>query len=156
MATILVQKSSRLWTTQALHLACALTRGTHSHLVLLHLRRAKNPGLLGTGIGIDALTDAECDDLTEYLLIAEDYGVRFSLQPMEYASLTGALTQAVETLEAGILFADVPEHGHSLWRRFQNWQLRQRLSSLHCHLYTLEQPPRVEDWAPSVSMPAIK
>lgn len=156
MDTIIVQVSDRQWTMRAMHLACAMARNTHTNLVLLNLRPVTSPALLGTGLGVDLPTDHDLEDLNEYAMIAEDYGVMFTLQPMEYVSLNLALAQAAEYLKASVLFAHIPEHLLPVWQRFQTWNLRRQLNGQNCHLYTLDQPESVEDWTPTVSLKATR
>lgn len=158
-ATIVVQMSDRQWTMKAMHLACAMARNTQSSLVLLHLRPVKNPGLLGSGIGLDVLSDREYDDLEEYGMIAEDYTVRLTVQPMTYESWVDALVQTAEYLNASVMFAHPSEETNIIWRRFQRWQqwiLRRQLRSRNCHLYTLDTPVQSEEWIPSISLKASK
>ena len=156
MDTIMIQVSERQWTMRAMHLACAMARNNHANLVLLNLRPVTSPMLLGTGLGVNLPTDHDLDDLNEFAMIAEDYGVMFTLQPMEYVSLNTALAQAVEYLNASVLFAHMPEHTPPVWQRFQKWNLRRQLSAQHCQLYTLDQPESAEDWTPAVSLKASR
>lgn len=157
--TIVVQMSARQWTLQAMHLACAMARNTHARLVLLHLRPIKNPALLGSDVGLTAPTDSEYDDLDEYKMVAEDYGVSLIVQPMAYESWVDALVQTAEYLNASVVFAHPSEETNIVWRRFQQWQqwnLRRQLESHNCHLYTLDTPVQSEEWTPSISLKASK
>lgn len=155
-ATIVVQMSDRQWTMKAMHLACAMARNTQSSLVLLHLRPVKNPGLLGSGIGLEVPSVSEYQDLEDYGMIAEDYGVTLTVQPMAYESLVDALAQSAEYLNASALFAQLSESVFALWHRVQRWNLRRQLESHHCHLYTLETPVQADEWMPSISLKASK
>jgi len=143
MNTVLVQNADREWTMKAMHLACAVARNTGSSLVLLHLIPVKNPGLLGSPVGLDSLSRLEEANLKEYGMIAEDYGVKLVLQPMQYLSLIEALVQAAENVNAHAIFARLPEHSFQFWNRFQRWSLRRQL---RCPLYTLDpsEPVRVQ------------
>lgn len=155
-ATIVVQMSDRQWTMKAMHLACAMARNTGANLVLLHLRTIKNPGLLGSGIGLDIPTDCEYQDLEEYTMIAEDYGVTLTVQPMAYESQVDALVQSVEYLHASALFAQLADNAFSLWHRVQRWNLRRQLESNNCLLYTLDSPVQAEEWMPTISLETSK
>lgn len=147
MKTIVVEMSDERWTMEAMHLASALARSVNGKVVLLHLVLAKNPGLLGWGIAPP--TAREERQLQEYAAVAEDYGVEFWIQPMQFISSGDALVQAAEVISASVLFAHIPETQLHFWKRFQLWNLRRRLHN--CRLYTLdeEQPLRVEEPASS-------
>jgi hypothetical protein len=149
--------SDRQWTIQAMHLACAMARNTHARLVLLHLRPIKNPALLGSDVGLNALSDSEYDDLEEYGMVAEDYGVTLTVQPMAYESWVDALVQTAEYLNASVLFAHPSGQANIVWHWFQRWQqwiLRRQLASHHCHLYTLDLPMNLEETLVSVAIEA--
>jgi hypothetical protein len=152
MSTIMVQISDRQWTTQAMHLACAMARNTRTDVTLLQLQPVKNPGLLGSGLGSVTASVTEYEDMHEYDMIAEDYGVALTLQPMQYESQVDALAQAAEHLNANAVFANLPSRGRNVWTRFQYWNLRRQLASQRCPLYTLDQPQPNEEWVPSVSL----
>ena len=133
MKTIMVQMADEQWTMEAMHLACALARNTQSRLVLLYLVMANHPGLLGWGMSPP--TTDEQDRIEVYAEVAEDYGVEFAMQPMQFISLTEALAQAVDLLDARVLFAYISPGRIPLWSRFQLWNLKRQLGT--CHLYTL-------------------
>jgi len=157
MTTMMVQIADRTWTMQAMHLACAMARNTGSSVILLYLMPIKNPGLLGSELGITPPTPAQYADFDEYALIAEDYGVEIGLQPMQYESLCEALAQAVELLKPLALFARVPESIIPLWCRFQLWTLQRQLTAQNCRLYTLDQPGRPEEESvPAVHVKAVR
>lgn len=153
---IILQVSDRQWTMQAVHLACAMARNTGSNLLLLQLRRVTNVGLLGTGIGVEAPSVRDEEDLKEYEAVAEDYGVPVVVQPMEYESLIDAVVQAVAILEATTLFMHLPEHRFTFWRQLQVRHLQHRLNALHCRLYLCDQSAQREPWMPAISLPAMK
>ena len=146
MKTIMVQMSNEQWTMEAMHLASALARSTQGKVVLLHLVLANNAGLLGWGI--PEPTDEEQHFLEEYDTVAEDYGVEFCVQPMQYISLTDALAQAVDSTGASILFANIPDSRIPFWKQFRFWNLKHRLHN--CRLYTLdeEQPISIDEPTP--------
>lgn len=157
MATqILVQMSDFEWTLQAMHLACAMARNTHSGLALLHLMPVANPALLGTEVGVTPPATSERRRLNEYAMIAEDYGVDLALQPMQYESVTDALVQAAEHVGASVVFAHLSASGLPFWQRFRVWNLRRQLAAQGCRLFTLEQPELTGEWTPSVSLKASK
>lgn len=133
MKTIMVQMADDQWTMEAMHLACALARNTQSQLVLLYLVMADHPGLLGWGMAPP--TANEQGRIEVYAEVAEDYGVEFTMQPMQFISLADALIQAVEMLDACILFAYLAPGRIPWWRRFQLWNLKRQLGG--CRLYTL-------------------
>ena len=142
MKTIMVQMADEQWTKQAMHLASSLARNIDGKIALLRLVLANNPGLLGWGIAPP--TAEEQRQMEEYAAIAEDYGVEFCVQPMQYISVDGALAQAAELLNASILFAYITQSMIPFWTKFRLWRLLRQLDN--CHLYTLDdgQPLSVE------------
>ena len=83
--------------------------------------------------------------MEEYAAVAEDYGVEFSIQPMQFVMLADALGQAAELLRVSVLFAHIPQSNIPFWRRFQLWNLKRQLGN--CRLYTLdeEQPLSIDE-----------
>jgi hypothetical protein len=156
MGTILVQISDRAWTMKAMHFACAIARNTQSRLTLLHLIQVRSPYLLGTELGIIPPPSHELEEIDEYDMIAEDYGLEVTLQPMRIVSLTSALVQAAEYLHASVVFMHVPENVFPFWHKLQLWNLRRQLTAQGCQLYTLDEPIQNEDWVPSMSLKATK
>lgn len=153
---ILVQISDRQWTMQAMHLACAMARNTDANVTLLHLMRVKSPVLLGTELGIAPPTSQECEDMREYEMVAEDYGVKIVVQPMQYDDLAEALIQAADFTDASVVFAQLPESVFPLWKRFQTWNLRRELMAHRRQLYLLDQNETMDEWVPSVSLRATR
>jgi hypothetical protein len=135
MKTIMVQLSNEHWTLEAMHLASAMTRSLKGKVVLLRLVLANNPGLLGWGIPLP--TSKEEHQIRNYATVAEDYGVEFSVQPMQYVSLVEALAQAVEGLKVDVLFANVAKSKIPLWGVYQQWSLKRKLHG--CQLVTLDE-----------------
>lgn len=151
MNTIMVQMSDEQWTLEAMHFACAIARRLNGKVVLLHLMNSSNPGLLGWAGVPTAMTEQHL--VERYSTIAEDYGVEFHVQPMQFVTLTDALVQAVERLQASFLFANIPMYRFAFWRQFRLWSLKHHLNG--CCLYTLheEQPVYVETIEESVEFP---
>lgn len=133
MKTIIVHMSDEAWTREAMHLASALARNINGKIVLLRLVLANNPGLLGWGVAPPAADEQR--QIKDYAAVAEDYGVEFCVQPMQFIALEGALVQAAEALDAAFLFAHIARSRISVWRRFRLWNLKRQLH--HCCLYTL-------------------
>lgn len=134
MKTILIQMSDPSWTTQAMHLASALARSVRGQLVLVHLVPESNPGLLGWRIVPPSPNTLHQIEL--YAGIAEDYGVQFLLQPVQFVDLDDALAQVAGLLGAASLFAHIPRHRINLIRRFRLWRLKRHLGD--CRLHTLD------------------
>lgn len=152
MATILVQMADHQWTVQAMHLACSAARNTGYELVLLHLLSVKNPGLLGSSVATGAPTSSEWEDIEDYALIAEDYGITLRLQPMTYTTLIDALAQAAEVLQPTLMFAHIP-NGRIHWlHRVRLWLLERQLARVGCALSTLEQHDQYIERVPEIVM----
>jgi len=144
--------ANRRWTTQALHLACALARSDQAAVVLLRLMQVDRIRDLGSEFGDIAMNSAEYRDLLDYGATAEDYGVDFSLEQMQCISPLQAIADAAAYLNANIVFARVPESHIPLLHNFQVWQLERRLTPEHRQLYTLDGQDREGSQAPSITI----
>jgi hypothetical protein len=151
MAIILVQLSEKLWTMQAVHLACALARNNRARVILLRITPVRHLSYLGTPFGDEPLSTQEYTDMKEYAVTAEDYGVELTLQPMQCYSAFDALADAAEQLDARIVFANIPPSRLPYWQRFQAWQLERRFSAAHRQLFTLNKSNR-SNQLPSVTI----
>ncbi|MDX2076641.1 MAG: hypothetical protein SFZ02_09445 [bacterium] len=157
MKPVAIVIADHTWTVKAMHLACALSRNTQSSLILLDFRRTKNIALLGTGIGYDTPTMAEYVALRDYFMIAEDYGVPMTIQPVEYISHYDALVQMVELFMPTTLFAKAPKSLIPALGRLSIWQARKQLEHLNCKLYTLDESYRKEEiLVPKMGVPMLK
>jgi hypothetical protein len=140
MKTILVQMSDKSWTTQAIHLACALARHNEAEVVLLRLIQVRHPGLLGTNLGDREMTSRELQDLSAYDATARDYAIGLSVRQMQCATALDALVDAADQIDADVVFAHIDKSYLPFWRRFQIWALERRLAASHRQLFTLDRP----------------
>ena len=147
MKTVIVQMSDKQWTMEAMHLACALARNIDGRIVLLRLVLANNPGLLGWGI-MRATTEEE-RRIKDYAAVADDYGVQFCVQPMQYVTFMDALAQAAGNLNASFLFALIPQSSFPMWKRFRLWNLKRQLGDCRLCLLDGDQPFNLEKPIPS-------
>lgn len=151
MGIILVQISDHQWTTQAVHMACAMANTTRSSVVLLHMIQVQTPYLLGANLGAPP-TISELVAIDEYRRIAADYGVELVLRRMEYNTLSDALVQAVECINPSLLFAHLPKNAIPSWHKLEQWNLRRRLKTQQCQLETLDESNTAEDSVPAVTL----
>jgi hypothetical protein len=140
MKTLLVQMSDRVWTEEALHVACAMAHSFDGTVVLLRMMKTEHYSWLGTDFGSESFSPEESNLLWSYKAIAEKYGVELFVQPMQWIDYVDALVQAADELDADAVFAHVPASVMPLWRRFQSWDLRRQLGQRRRVLYTLDQP----------------
>ncbi|MBL8164451.1 MAG: hypothetical protein JNJ61_20855 [Anaerolineae bacterium] len=150
MKTILVQISEPSWTMQALHLACALARNNAAQIILLRLMPVRHPSYLGSAFGNSPPTEQERHDMAEYAATAEDYGVELSIQPMQCATVLGALVDAADQLNVDAVFAHIHKSWIPYWHQFQTWDLRRQLSAAHRQLFTLDSPPQHKEYVPAI------
>jgi hypothetical protein len=150
--TILVQLADEAWTLQAIHLASALARNCDAKLVLLRLIPVRHLGYLGSDIGNMPVTDDEYARLRSYAATAEDYGVELIVASMQCVAALDAVAEAADQLDAQVVFARVPESRIPYWHQYQIWRLERRLKRRT--LYTLQNPPRISDWAPHITVKA--
>lgn len=152
MNTILVQMSEKVWTMQALHLACALARNSSATLVLARLVEVQHYAHLGTPFGDNVPTPQEYDDIQEYAATAEDYGIEFSFRVMQCANRLEALADAADYLDSEVVFAHIPRSRIPYWQDIQTWLLKRRLAAGHRQLFTLARPSQQETYAPSITV----
>lgn len=152
MQTILVQMADKRWTTQALHLACALARNNQAQLVLLRLMQVEHISYLGSNFGEVAPTHAEYNDLQEYHATAEDYGVDLTLTQMQCIEPFEAVVEAAEHLDANVVFARVLPSRIPYLHRLRLWWLEKRFAAEKRQLYTLDQPSSDGARAPSITV----
>jgi hypothetical protein len=127
MKPALVQMSTREWTMQAVHLACAIARNNGTHVILLRLIPVGHAGYLGTAYGHAAPTAQEEHDVCQYLATAEDYGVTLNVRSMQCITLLDAVVDAAKQLDVDIVFAHVLPSRIVYWQKFQVWMLERRL-----------------------------
>jgi hypothetical protein len=155
MVTILVQMAEEKWTMEAMHLACAVARGSGTQVALLRLIQVQHPSYLGTSFGNKPPDERDYHRLNEYAATAEDYGIALGIHSMQCLSAMDALVDAADQLEAVILFAHVAPSRIGYWRRFQVWNLGRRLAQIHCQLFTLDQPVGFIEWMPTITVKAV-
>lgn len=141
--TIMVHIGERAWTAETLHSACVLARKTGAEIALVKMVPVQHFGWLGTDLGYRLLAEHDQEELRDYELTLEDYGIQYSLRVMQYAALGDALVQAAESVGAQIVFAQLPNSVVPYWHEFQMAMLRHRLARQQRQL--LEQAPGVPE-----------
>lgn len=140
MRPIIVQMADKRWTTQAMHLACALACTDEASIVLLRLIQVDHISYLGSAFGFKLLTNSELRDLQDYTATAEDYGVEMKLEQIQCISPTTAVADAADYLDAAVVFARLHQSRIPFLRQFRLWRLMRRLNPERRQLYTLDQP----------------
>ncbi len=150
MKPILLVISNPEWTHKAMHLACQLANNTKSPLVLLDFRLTHNVGGLGQG-AYQHPNYQEHFALRDYHLIAEEYGLEVTIQPVEYESFHDVMIQIVDEFDGTVVFAQPPKSIIPFWSQFTLWQLQHELAKMNCRLYTLEnERDTAETWLPKI------
>ena len=155
MNTILVQMSQRQWTLSAVHLACALARNHKAKIILLQLIPVAHPSYLGTQFGNTQPLPRDDDYADTYRAIAQDYGTRFTIQPMQCLTPLEALVDAAHQLEVDAVFAHVPTSRIPYWQAFQTWVLQRRFSAAHRELFMPDQSDPVMERMPAITVKAV-
>jgi hypothetical protein len=150
--TIMIQVGNRTWTAETLHSAAVLARQMDAEIVLVKMLPVQYPGWLGTDLGYLSLTEQDGQNLQDYVLTLEDYGIHFSIHIMQYTALIDALVQAADQLHAQVVFAQLPGSLIPYWHRLQTALLRRCLAHHQHQLF--EQPvalpePPVEELIPA-------
>jgi len=126
--TIMVQISDHEWTFEALHCACLLARNTSASIALVKLIPVPHPGWLGTEWSYMNFTHQEQADFADYQATIEDYGVELTPLVFQYVTLTEAIAQAAEHVNARLVLAKIPKSVIPFWTRFQRWSLNRQLN----------------------------
>lgn len=134
--TIVVQMAKPDWTHRALAQACPMSIAMNAEIVLLDLIPVQHLGWLGTDLGWSQQSDAY-DHYEEYIEAVRLYGVPVSIQPFQYSSLSEALVQASENLEANTVFATLPVGFSPFLHQLRMGQLQRRLTNQGCQFVTL-------------------
>lgn len=154
MSTIMVQVMSPQKTQEALHFACALARGKQTKVALVKMVAVPHISWLGTELGDAHFTDEDAHTLSEYRAVAESYEVEVVTHTFQYTTMTSALAQAADYVDAQVVFAELPSSILPFWYKFRAWLLRQYLTQRNCHLYLLEHGAGPMYWTPSILVPA--
>jgi hypothetical protein len=149
MKPILVQMSTPAWTRQAIHFASAMARNDQTKIILLRMIPVTHPEYLGTDYGYCEPTFEEQHAIDEYAATAEDYCVTLILQPMQYINALDAVAEAAEALDAGVVFAHVPESFIPFLQKFRIWWLKQHLHQRR--LFTLTEEKRDNNQVPFIT-----
>ncbi|MEZ4670339.1 MAG: hypothetical protein R3E39_20730 [Anaerolineae bacterium] len=151
MQTILVHMANIQWTTQALHLACALARSDQSRIILLRLIEVQHISYLGSDFANRPLTPREFSDIAEYSATAEDYGVEMSIAQIQCLSPLAAVVAAARVVNANIVFVHVPPSRVPFLRQYHLWQLKRQFAQAHQQFYTLDPAPQEVIRVPAVT-----
>lgn len=137
MKPLMVVLGDPHWTSQAMHLACAIARDNGAQIEIVRLVPVNHPLDLGDAAGFVNYTARDRCALHECEATAEDYGVQFEAHACAYADYVNAVASIADQLSAAIVFAPPLSSRFSPWRRFSTWRLRR---ALHRPLYTLSGP----------------
>jgi hypothetical protein len=148
-SVIMVQVSNREWTMEALHCACLLARKLSTKIVLVAMIPVAYPCWLGTEWGYINFTEQERLDLVDYQATIEDYGIAYETVLFQYESLTAAIVQIAEHINAQIVFAQLTESIFPFWTRLQHRLLARQLAYqkrrwIQQPIYNLSAPEIVE------------
>jgi hypothetical protein len=154
ISSIMVQVGEPVWTSAALHLACAIARTRCYELILVKLIPVSHVGWLGTDFGNQNLTEADRKLMQDCCATAEDYGVLFSTGLYQYVTLSEALVDAAQDFDAQIVIASLPPYKLPFWRRFLTWRMRRQLTKQRRLLYTLDRSHSNELPLPQILVPA--
>jgi hypothetical protein len=146
---VVVQMGDPQWTKRALHLACDLARDKHAEVALVKLCPAFHPQHLGTDLSETQFNGKDRELLRTYQAIAQQYGVELSASILQYITLTDAIVDVVNHLEAQAVFANIL-YPIGPWQRFEQWMLQRRLARCKCELYTIEDRASMADDIPAV------
>ncbi len=125
---IMVQVADGAWTLEAVKRASEVARRQSAEIVLINLVQVQHLGWLGTDFGYISLSHEVQAAISAYERMLEDEGVRFRSEIFQYVTLTDAIVQAAEQVNANIVFATVPKSIIPFWQRFQLEKVRYQLA----------------------------
>jgi hypothetical protein len=108
---------------------------------------------LGTPLGS---IDFDQSEFSHYEHIAAEHKIKVSACVFQYYALADAILDAAVYVRANAVFATLPIHLFSFWRKFQLWRLQKKLQQQHCHLYTLDEPLDTAIWSQPVHISTLK
>ena len=118
--------------------ACVLARQRSANIALVKMVPVQHLGWLGTDLGYLNLSEKDYREIADYEATIEDYGVLFSTELFQYATLADALLQCADHLEAQVVFATLPKSILPFWRSYQLRGMRRGLAQHQRAL--IEQP----------------
>src|SRR5689334_13511504 len=116
---IMLQVATHKWNKQALYYACALARRGVSKIALVKMIPVQHIAWLGTEFGNLNLTNADRIELEDCAATVEDYGVEYSTLFFQYVTLSDALVDAAEHVNANVVFATLPQGLIPWWDRLR-------------------------------------
>jgi hypothetical protein len=135
---IMVQIADPRWTLEALHRACLLAREIKAEIVLLKMLPVQHMQWLGTEFGAMNFTGKDRAALRDYEATVEDYGLSYSSLVFQYHTLTEAIAEAADQVNAHLVFATLPNSRIPYWREYQLHNLRKRFVQQHRHLIEID------------------
>jgi nucleotide-binding universal stress UspA family protein len=135
---IMVQIADPHWTHEVLHQACILAREMKAEIVLLKMVPVQHVQWLGTEFGAMDFTLKDRAELRDYEATVEDYGLLYSSTVFQYLTLTEAIADAADHINADFIFATLPNSLIPYWREYQLHNLRQRFVRQHRHLIEID------------------
>jgi hypothetical protein len=123
----MVQLADPDWTAEALYRASILARKNGSPVVGVKMLPVQHPSWLGTAYGNLALSAQNRAQMENAALTAEDYGVCYATTVFQYFSLVGGLLEVADVVNAGVVFAALPNCAIPGWTRWQMSRLRSGL-----------------------------
>lgn len=149
---LMIVMSDKGWTLAALHMACAISRGGTTEVLLLKMMPVRHPLLLGTEAGFLNFKAEDAQTLSEMEATAEDYDVFLDVALFQYASYWSGLVDAASQFGATAVIAHIPHSPIPYWQTFRHWWLRRQLAHQKQLFLALEglEPSLV--WTPSITL----
>jgi hypothetical protein len=152
----MVQLANAEWTQQAMHLACAMAFRNQTEVVLIRFMPVPHMGLVGEDMDNVKLSRPEQELVNGCHAIAQEYHVQLHFMNFQFYALTDALVDAAAYVNAQAVFATIPTRLIPYWQQFELWNMRRKLASTDCELYTLETDDSREKTTPSMLIRAAR
>lgn len=149
---LMIVMGGRDWTLAALHLACALSRGSGAEVLLLKMIPVRHPLLLGTEAGFLDFTAEDVQALADMAATAEDYGVPLDVQLFQYVSYWPGVVDAAAQLDVSAVIVRVPPSFIPYWQDFRRRWLGRRLDTQQQLFFALDDLTPSLTWTSSITL----
>lgn len=143
--TVMVQMADVRWTTAAVEVAARRAKEIGASVALVELIAAERLTWQGIEASEYQFSSSERENIKGYRAIAARYGVPVSVHVVKYESLTDAIAQAADDLDAESVFVTLPHTLIPFLHERQVLQLNHLLEEHYHHLFTLN--PSVKGFA---------
>ena len=135
--TVMVQMADVRWTTAAVEVAARRAKEIGAEIALVEMIACERLNWQGIEAHDYQFSSSERENIKAYKAIAARYGVPVSVHVCRYESLTEAIAQAADELDAESVFVTLPHTLIPFVHERQVLQLNHLLEEHYHHLFTV-------------------